>query len=104
MATFCSYRRLAVGIPVRFGKRGSAALAVGIGDVLIRGVAGELMMTDVLHVPELVGNLFSVSAAVQRGASVHFDPPAAHGGPPQVRLLHKGKVCASVFAGGDLLA
>ena len=102
MATFRNYRRLGVGIPVRFGKRGSAAQAVGIGDVSLHGVAGEVLLTNVLHVPELVGNLFSVSAALQHGAAVHFNPPAFLGAAHNVLLLQEGRVLLQATLRGGI--
>jgi hypothetical protein len=103
--TFRNYRELPTPLPVRFGKRGSMAYAIGVGDVLVAGVAGPVWLPDVLHVPELVSPLFSVSCALNEGVSVHFDAPAQRGGAHRVTLLHGGRVIltASHRAGMYLL-
>lgn len=98
---FCNYRRLRSPQAVRFGKRGSTAHAVGIGDVLIQGHVGELTLEGVLHVPQLAGNLFSVSTAVGHAVAVHFDPAQRLGDEHCVSLLWQGRVIlnASLRAG-----
>lgn len=42
---------------------------MGTGDVLLHGEFGAVMATDVLWVPDLVGNLFSLTTALARGAT-----------------------------------
>jgi len=66
--------------------------AVGVGQVSIWGPAGEFVLEDVLHVPDLAGPLFSVKNAVDRGMSVHFDPPVRNGGQHRVQLMSRGTV------------
>jgi transposase InsO family protein len=51
--------------------------AVGVGsivvDVLVRGQVKKMTIKDVLHVPKLQANLFSVSKFVSSGLKVHFN-------------------------------
>jgi gag-polypeptide of LTR copia-type len=48
-AGFRNYRVLDCPQPVRFGKRGSLAYAVGVGDVVIGGVEGPVVLPNVLR-------------------------------------------------------
>jgi hypothetical protein len=89
---FRSYRELHSPLPVQFGKRGSTSVAIGIGDMLIAGVAGPVLLPDVLHVPDLVSPLFSVSCALDDGVSVYFQAPDYCGGDHRVVLSHAGRV------------
>ena len=54
---------------------GKKVIACGIGDVKIRARAGkrvnDIILTDVLHVPQLVVNLISSGKADDNGAKVH---------------------------------
>ena len=72
--TFTHYQTFDVQQPVRFGKKGSTAYAIGMGDIALFGTAGGVLLTDVLHVPDLAGNLFSVKCATRLGHAVHFTP------------------------------
>ena len=86
---------------VRFGKRGSSAPVTGIGDHVFRGAAGTVVFTDVLHVPELDGNLFSVKAACEQGMSVQFTP-ACKGQPLRVEVSDaRGKVVLTGTVGAS---
>lgn len=90
-ATFTNYRKLGLAaLPVTFGKRGSIAYAVGVGDVIVAGLNGPTRLQHVLHVPDLAGNLFSVRAGVSQGISVHFDMLAS--GQHSVLLMKRGRV------------
>ena len=99
---FDRYRVLHPPQQVRFGKRGSVANAVGVGDMTVWGPQGAVVLSNVLHVPELAGPLFSVSSALNDGASVHFDPPAQRGGAHRVLLVHAGRVLLTASHKGGL--
>ena len=71
---FTNYRSFKIQQPVRFGKRGSMAYAIGIGDIAVWGATGGTVLTGVLHVPDLAGNLYSVKSATGLGYSVLFTP------------------------------
>ena len=43
---------------VHFSKRGVVAHAVGLGDIELAGLAGDILLTEVLHVPDLADPLF----------------------------------------------
>lgn len=102
---FQNYRALQQPVAVRFGKRGSVSHAVGEGDVLEHGPSGPVLLRNVLHVPDLVSPLFSVSCALDDGVSVHFDAPEQRGGEHTVVLRHAGRVIftASLHGGMYLL-
>ena len=99
---FTNYRVLREPLVVHFGKRGSVAHAVGVGNVAVPGVASPVILPNVLHVPELLSPLFSVSRAVSDGVSVHFDPPAQRGGTHHVTLMHGGRVLLTASQRGGL--
>ena len=71
---------------VHFGKRGIVADAVGVGEIVLAGPIGDMLLTDVLHVMELAGPLFSVKSALDTGVAVHFDAPHRVGGDHTVLL------------------
>lgn len=91
-AAFHRYRKLMYPEKVHFGKRGIVADAVGVGDIVLAGPNGDMLLTDVLHVPDLAGPLFSVKSALDKGIAVHFDPPHRTGGNHTVLLLRKNRV------------
>ena len=89
---FDTYLRLKQPVRVQFGKQGSVSLALGVGAITVRGAMGEpVTLRDVLHVPDLISPLLSVSCVVNDGLAVHFDPPAYGGGPHRVALLRDGR-------------
>ena len=53
---------------------GTKIQAKGLGDVVITTGAGSITLTDVWHVPEIGGNLISVSRMVDAGWTVEFGP------------------------------
>ena len=69
-------------------KRGIVADAIGKADIAIHGVAGELILSNVLHVPNLAGPLFSVQNALASTMSVHFHPPDEPCSHDRVDILH----------------
>jgi hypothetical protein len=72
-----SYRKLITPKPVRLGDD-SIIYAYGIGTVSISFNLNESkhegMIKDVYHVPDLQGNLLSISALTKRGYKFVFDP------------------------------
>lgn len=87
-----NYRPFEYPLPVRFGKRGVVADAVGDGDYAYDGPSGPVVFQNVLHVPELDRPLFSVSTALNAGMSVHFKAPPEPGGAHRVLLIRAGRV------------
>ena len=53
---------------------GTTIQAKGIGEILVATEAGSITLTDVWHVPDIGGNLMSVSRMVDAGYSVEFGP------------------------------
>ena len=72
---------------------GTEIHAVGLGTVelwlLVDGVARRGLLSDVLHVPDLATNLFSVSRATQQGYVAHFTADGC-------RILSRDGVVAAV--------
>jgi hypothetical protein len=99
---FRNYRRFEQPVQVHFGKRGTLAPALGVGEMVLRGCAGLVVLASGLHVPDLVDPLFSVTAALRRGMSVHFCPPAQAGGKDDVPILQNGELAFTARAKGDL--
>lgn len=73
---FSEYKMLSEARPVRIGN-GEYLHAIGIGSVLIVSKLGTkeitLRLEDVHYVPKLSDNLFSIGAAINKGAAVTFD-------------------------------
>ena len=72
-AAFHQYRKLVYPEKAHFVKRGIVANAVGVGEIVLAGPIGDMLLTDVLHVLELAGPLFSVKSTLDTGVAVHFD-------------------------------
>jgi len=72
---FQSYQPLKPPCKVWLGDN-SYILAQGVGQILVRMRAdhkwSRILLQDVLHVPDLHGNLLSVSALARRGARIQF--------------------------------
>lgn len=70
---FVNYRDLQIKTQVKVGN-GATILAEGVGDILVQAFDGNkwdsCVLKEVLHVPELKFNLYSVSTAVDRGMKV----------------------------------
>ena len=64
-----SYQDLSPKTRVHFGKTGSWAWAVAVGDMTVMGPLGVFHLHGVTHVPELSGPLYPVKRAVARGMS-----------------------------------
>ena len=97
-AAFSNYRPLPEPVRVNFGKRGSSAPAVGIGDLVVCGSTGTEVLRGVLHVPELAASLFSVRAALASGLSVQFSPPTPPATEDSVVVLRHGRVVLTASA------
>jgi hypothetical protein len=65
---------------------------VGIGELVLAGCLGPVALLEVLHVLDLESPLFSVEAALCRGLSVHFSPPAQPCGMDTVVIMHNGQM------------
>jgi hypothetical protein len=78
-------------IPVVIGNN-EEVKAVGIGNVLIEQLGIELK--NVLHVPDMAANLFSVRAATKLGNEVHFKGDRA-------MIKRDGQVVAVATSAGD---
>jgi Reverse transcriptase (RNA-dependent DNA polymerase)/gag-polypeptide of LTR copia-type/Integrase core domain/GAG-pre-integrase domain len=66
-----NYRPVPARTRVRFGA-GHESEAPGMGDIDVATAAGVVRLFNVLHVPELVCNLFSLPAALKDRMSAHF--------------------------------
>ena len=101
VAAFQQYRPFAHPFAVAFGKRQSSADAIGIGDMRVGTGSASMLLKDVLFVPELRGNLFSVPFAVSNGTTAVFEPPEQPGGQHRVSLWHSGRsVCTATLRDG----
>src|SRR5258705_9774256 len=72
---FLAYRPLENPIKVWLGDN-SYILGQGVGRISLQtpvdGTKQHVILEDVLYIPELYGNLLSVSAFAKRGARIHF--------------------------------
>jgi transposase InsO family protein len=65
-------RAVTNGISVKFGNK-EQSRATHTGDIVMKTISGrDIKLTDVLYVPNLWGNLFSVPTATSRGAEFSF--------------------------------
>ena len=92
---FTRYRLFTTPVRVEFGKVGSFALAIGEGTVTVMGKAGPVDLPNVLHVPELVGNLFSTKVSVTGGSASLFLPSAHPDGEHRVAIVRNARVIES---------
>ena len=95
---FLDVRRLASPVTVTFGN-GQSAVAAGEGEVLLSTLVGgapsEVVLHNVLWVPDATTNLLSVQQAVHRGASVMF-------GGRECAISVRGQVVAVAQESGGL--
>ena len=106
-AAYVEYSRLSAPVHITFGA-GDTRPAVGIGSIYLLPTDGghPVIMTDVLHVPELLRPLLSVSQLLKRGCKINFadDEPIviSNAGQALLRVRHTGDlfiVLAIVRAG-----
>jgi hypothetical protein len=67
---FVNYRRFDQPLAVHLAKKGAHTQAVGVGQMELRGCTGAVVLSNVLHVPELDHPLFLVRQALARGWDV----------------------------------
>jgi hypothetical protein len=93
---FGSYRKFDRPLVVHFAKKGTTAHAVGVGEMMLSGCSGPVVLPEVLHVPALQDPLFSVRAALSRRMSVHFCPREQPDRLDDVIITHDGRLCLTV--------
>jgi hypothetical protein len=97
---FKRYRKFEQPMPVQLAKRGVTATAVGVGELVLAGCLGPVVLSEVLHVPDLESPLFSVKVALHPGLSVHFSPPAQPCGMDKVVIMQHGQMLFTATSRG----
>jgi hypothetical protein len=87
---FVNYRRFHQLLAVHLAKKGAHTQAVGVGQMELRGCTGAVVLSNVLHVPELDHPLFSVRQALARGWDVTFTHFNLFGSAEEVAVIHEG--------------
>jgi hypothetical protein len=99
---FVNYRRFDQPLAVHLAKKGAHTQAVGVGQMELRGCTGAVVLSNVLHVPELDHPLFSVRQALARGWDVTFTHSKLFGSAEEVAVTHKGCIVLTGRGRGNL--
>jgi hypothetical protein len=75
---------------------------VGVGQMELRGCTGVVVLSNVLHVPELEHPLFSVRKALAGRWAVLFAHLEQFGGAGEVAVIHEGCIVLTGWVRGEL--
>jgi hypothetical protein len=101
-SAFVNYRRFEQPLAVHLAKRGAHTQAVGVGQMELRGCTGTVVLSNVLHVPELDHPLFSVRQALACGWDVTFTHSKIIGSVEEVAVIHEGCIVLTGRGQGNL--
>jgi hypothetical protein len=73
-----------------------------VGQMELRGCTGAVVLSNVLHVPELDHPLFLVRQALARGWDVTFSHSKLFGSAEQVAVIHEGCIVLTGRGRGNL--
>jgi hypothetical protein len=100
--SFINYWRFDQPLAVHLAKKGAHTQPVGVGQMELRGCTGVVVLSNVLHVPELEHPLFSARKELARRWAVLFVHLEQFGVAGEVATVHEGYIVLAGRVRGEL--